>query len=98
MGGGGVDVSPNTNTAVGNSSVKSSQVKDSTNVVTDINITSDTLFLVLLFILFICVLVIWAYNRFHLHMHQQQISEIQRHPALRRRDNSERGQIEESNL
>lgn len=88
-----MDIKPSTNTAVGNASVNTHQVKDSTNVVTDINITTDTLFLVLLFILFICILVIYSYNKFHLHLHGRAISELQQHPALRR---SEPGRREES--
>ena len=89
MGGAPVEVKPQTFTTTGNSTLNSHSVKDSTNVQTEINITSDTLFLILLFLLFVAILIVYSVNRFHTRIHQQQIQALQAHPALQRREERE---------
>ena len=102
MGGAPVDIKPQTFTAAGNSTLNSHSVKDSTNVQTEINITSDTLFLVLLFLLFVAILIVYSYNRFHLQAHQDMITELQSHPALQQpqtqRQRSESDQVGETQV
>ena len=99
----GIDIDPQTITATGNSTLNSHSVKDGTNVQTEINIRSDTLFLVLLFLLFVAILIVYSYNRFHLRAHQDMITELQSHPALqhhqiqRRRSDSE-AQVDETQV
>ena len=51
----GVDVKPVTNTAAGNSTVSNHEIKDSVNTVTNLNITTDALFIILFFVLFLLV-------------------------------------------
>ena len=78
----GVDVKPVTNTAAGNSTVSNHEIKDSVNTVTNLNITRDALFMILFFVLFLLVLIIFAYNKFYYRLHAEQISRLMNHPNL----------------
>ena len=77
-----IDVKPATNVASANSTVSTHEIKDSVNTVTNIDITTDALFIVLFFILFLLVLIVFAYNKFYYKLHQQQISQLMAHPNI----------------